>query len=222
MSTNNMNYINNNTIQKDKFTDYITNISDLLGLENQEKDNLINQFRSLTNQEQIEIMTNIKLKELVDKLLDADKEFTKLVTEDGKLKEYYSNNNNKKKWDSMMFQFGKLQGLILLKKISQTKQCNEKINLLVDALTNKLTYVNNILTENLNDQTTPTPTINTTTKTSSGNNSGQDQSEEEEYNTDSNDINLGNKKYYNSDSLDYHKKYLKYKNKYLSIKNKFI
>ena len=82
-------------------------------------------------------------------LKNADNAFKEL--KQGALKNFYENNNEiKSSWDATMLNLAKLQGLVILKKIKSGK-CDDVIAELLKAFNNKISAVNNILTENLVD-----------------------------------------------------------------------
>jgi hypothetical protein len=89
------------------------------------------------------------LKTNVNKLIDADEKLQKLVNEEGILHSFYTKNTeNKQAWDDSMKQVARLQGLIILRKISNN-DCDGLIKSLLDAFDTKLQAVNELLSSDL-------------------------------------------------------------------------
>jgi hypothetical protein len=132
-------------VNYDKFID---NIFKSLGIEN-ESSTIKSELLNLKNSDKIQIMESTQIQGLIKQLNDADTKINKLAN--GDLQNYVNSNNDK--WKGMLLEFGRLQALSILKNVSKSENCDEKINKIVDAMTEKLSTVNTVLTENLNPTT---------------------------------------------------------------------
>ena len=101
-------------------------------------------FNKYSNNEKYTIISNTK--EWIDQLIVIDEELQLLVKQ-GILKKY--NNNIITEWTAMNTELSKLQILSLLTKKAN---CDDVIKGLTDILQKKIEKVNEILEENLNDQ----------------------------------------------------------------------
>jgi hypothetical protein len=94
--------------------------------------------------------------EQLTKLIDNEKieQFNKLLDTDNKIKTFeikYINNtheNTKKSFNSLKTNLGKLQVLVLLKELEKSKNCDQVLNGLFTILNNKISGINDIISNN--------------------------------------------------------------------------
>jgi trehalose-6-phosphate synthase len=97
----------------------------------------------------------INNKELNNEITDPDRlmKINELLDVDSKLVEFERNNilqeQTKENFNKLKQTLGKLQILVLIKKLSESKGCDDVINSLLSVLNTKFESVNNILTLNL-------------------------------------------------------------------------
>jgi hypothetical protein len=93
--------------------------------------------------------------ELNIEITDPDKliRINELLDVDSKLVEFEKNNilqeHTKQNFNKLKQNLGKLQILVLIKKLSESKGCDDILNALLSVLNTKFESVNNILTSNL-------------------------------------------------------------------------
>jgi len=133
------------------FMEYVNTIITALGITNNEmKEGIIKKMSDFDQKSKYKIISDGKLKEYVQNLLEADKQLHDLVKEEGVLHSFYSKSDkNKKTWEESMEQVARLQGLIILRKISHN-DCDGLIKSLLGAFDTKLKAVNTILESDLN------------------------------------------------------------------------
>lgn len=174
----------------EEFTKYVAKIISNLGIEGDYADQIKNQMGALNEASKFKIINDTELRKHLEALEKADKELHALVNNDGVLHNFYTNgvSDNKKAWDESMKQIAILQGLIILRKISQN-DCDGLIRNLLKSFDTKLSAVNQLLSSDLKADKDGKHVDST--------DNGQDQ-----------EGGSGN---------DYLVKYLKYKNKYLKL-----
>jgi hypothetical protein len=176
----------------EEFLKYVGKIISNLGIEGEYAEQITKQMVALNDASKFKIINDTELRKHLEALETADKELHALVNNDGVLHNFYTNgvSDNKKAWDESMKQIAILQGLIILRKISQN-DCDGLIRNLLKSFDTKLTAVNELLSSDLKADKDGKHVDSPTTD------NGQDQ-----------EGGSGN---------DYLVKYLKYKNKYLKL-----
>tara|TARA_B110000971_G_C19987118_1_gene490133 strand:- start:424 stop:945 length:522 start_codon:yes stop_codon:yes gene_type:complete len=133
------------------FLAYVEQIIVTLGIDEPIRQQIIDMMTTLDDKSKYKIISDTGLKTNVDQLLEADKTLNDLVR-NGVLKTFYEKGgDNKVAWDDAMSQVARLQGLIILRKISQN-DCDSLIKTLLGAFNQKLQAVNTVLTSDLNSQ----------------------------------------------------------------------
>jgi hypothetical protein len=127
--------------------DFINDIIQKLGIPNVFASTIIIEMRKLNNKAKLKIINHEGLNLSIDALKEADDNLGKLI-DNGPLTEYYKGEYNQKLWNNTMTEVARLQGLILLRKISETN-CDGVIQALLGAFDAKLKAVNNILASDL-------------------------------------------------------------------------
>lgn len=137
----------------EQFMKYIDNIINALGITDINiKQRIEEEMKKFDQKSKYKIISDSALKTNVSKLLKADEELNKLVKTGGILQSFYSKNtNNKTAWENSMEQVARLQGLIILRKISQN-DCDGLIKNLLGAFDTKLKAVNTVLESDLRSQ----------------------------------------------------------------------
>jgi len=125
------------------FDELVTKITDALHFVGENKirfeTELKNKFEN--ENDKFKLLQNID----IENLLKADSDLHDL---EPKLKPYYD--KVKENWESMLYNLGKLQAIIFLKKLEEpTNNCGEIVNDITKALDNKINIVNKILEENI-------------------------------------------------------------------------
>ena len=138
-----------------KFVAYINNIITALGITDENmKMRIEDDMKKFDEKSKYKIISDTKLKDNINQLLIADNKLHDLVNNGGILNSFYTKNGeNKQKWDSAMEQVARLQGLIILRKISYN-DCDGLIKTLLGAFNNKLAVVNNLLASDLESKKT--------------------------------------------------------------------
>lgn len=101
------------------------------------------------------VKNKINEKELNDEITDPEKikKINELLDVDSRLLEFEKNNilhdHTKQNFNKLKENLGKLQILVLIKKLSESTGCNDIINTLLNILNNKFENINSILTSNL-------------------------------------------------------------------------
>jgi hypothetical protein len=183
------------------FIEFINKILTSLNIESPIKDDVINEMKELDDNSKYVIINDEKLQENVKTLIEADKKLYSLIKEGGPLFEYTE--KIKDEWDKSMKQIARLQGLIILRKISENN-CDSIIKSLLDGFNNKLSAVNQILSSDLKAPNKKSSKIQTKSETSKSENNERETNELK-------DTLIGG-------TDEYYTKYLKYKNKYLYLK----
>jgi len=147
------------TILNIEFTEYLEKIINALGIPSNQvegeenlQDSIKNEMKKLNTEAKLQIINNTVLAEQVNKLLEADDKLHSLIKEGGELHTFYG--RNQKEWNNTMSEVARLQGLIVLRKISET-DCDGIIKTLLGAFDTKLKAVNDLLSADLKhkDQT---------------------------------------------------------------------
>jgi hypothetical protein len=181
----------------DDFTKYVAKIISNLGIVGDNETEITKQMESLNNASKFKIINDTKLRAHLEALETADKQLHALVNNGGELHNFYNGvSGNKEAWDESMKQIAILQGLIILRKISQN-DCDGLIKNLLKSFDTKLKAVNELLSSDLkadkDGKQTTSPDQNTTSPVKDTTLEGQ------------------------NGGSDYLVKYLKYKNKYLKL-----
>jgi hypothetical protein len=184
----------------DEFTKYVAKIISNLGIEGANAAEIVNKMNIFNDAAKFKIINDSELKEHLNALEKADQGLKKLVLDNGELNDFYNNGRqgNKEAWDESMKQIAILQGLIILRKISQN-DCDGLIKNLLKSFDTKLKAVNELLSSDLiadkDGKQTTSPVKDTTSQDPDTTSQGQGL--------------VG--------GSDYLVKYLKYKNKYLKL-----
>lgn len=107
------------------------------------KTRIVAQFDKYDNSIFFEIIQRTNITTQIESLLVADDKLTSLL-DDPELKNILENNS---RWKLTMQHLARLQGLILLKRVS--KDCGTALEKLINALNDKLTAVNTLLEEEI-------------------------------------------------------------------------
>jgi len=194
----------------DEFTKYVAKIISNLGIEGENATEIAAKMQSFNDAAKFKIINDSELKKHLNALEEADQGLKKLVLDNGELNDFYTNGRqgNKEAWDKSMKQIALLQGLIILRKISQN-DCDGLIKNLLKSFDTKLTAVNELLSSDLkadkDGKQTTSPVKDTNSPVKDTNSPVKD--------TTSQDQDQGQ-----AGGSDYLVKYLKYKNKYLTLK----
>ena len=133
------NITDNLPITIDNFKNFIKKALDSLGIIDTESDQL--QTKILN-----EIIQKEGLERKIKNLLEYDNKIKDLLI-DPELAPILNSESVRGNWDKTMSSLARLQGLILLRKV--TKNCETGIGKIIDAMENKLSAINNILEEEL-------------------------------------------------------------------------
>jgi hypothetical protein len=135
-----------------QFIEYIDEIITALGITDTSIKQKIKKDMEIFDQKsKYKIISDSALQKNVVKLLEADRKLNDLVKTGGILKTFYDKQENKDAWDNSMKQVARLQGLIILRKISQN-DCDGLIKNLLGAFDTKLKAVNTVLESDLKSQ----------------------------------------------------------------------
>lgn len=136
----------------EQFMKYIDNIITALGITDTNiKQRIEEEMKKFDQKSKYKIISDSALKKNVSQLLRADEELNKLVRTNGTLRSFYDKQENKKAWENSMEHVARLQGLIILRKISQN-DCDGLIKNLLGAFDTKLKAVNTVLESDLKSQ----------------------------------------------------------------------
>jgi hypothetical protein len=124
------------------FGDVMKTIYKALDLSATDEATINSKLQNYTNVEKYKLINSAN--KYLENLVDADKKIIKLEMEDKLSKD------NIVLFKTTLAELAKLQGLILIRKASEN--CDELIKVLLEAFKNKLSVVNDILINNLNDQ----------------------------------------------------------------------
>jgi hypothetical protein len=124
------------------FGDVMKTIYKALDLSATDEATINSKLQNYTNVEKYKLINSAN--KYLEDLVDADKKIIKLEMEDKLSKD------NIVLFKTTLAELAKLQGLILIRKASEN--CDELIKVLLEAFKNKLSVVNDILINNLNDQ----------------------------------------------------------------------
>jgi hypothetical protein len=126
-----------------KLEDYISLVLDKLKIVGPIKEQIIKEFSKYdTKTSRLMDKFSDSIDE-INKLIEFDDNINKLIETGGKLYEYISDPEFKKNWDKTMVNLSRLQGLIILRRVS--KDCKPGIDAIIKALDDKLIAVNNII-----------------------------------------------------------------------------
>jgi hypothetical protein len=142
-------------VNNQQFMEYVSDIIKALGIsDNTLKTDIESKMQELNTNTKLKIINNNQLQTQVENLLAADTKLHELVKNDGILNIFYKTPENKQQWDNTMAEVARLQGLIVLRKISETN-CDGIIKTLLGAFDTKLKAVNDLLSADLKhkDQT---------------------------------------------------------------------
>jgi hypothetical protein len=132
--------------QLDDFKKFIETSINSLGIKDVAPENLktriLKEFNKYDKETYNKIMKTEGLVDKIKKLIEYDKQINGLL-EDEDLGLILKSESVKKNWDKTMNSLARLQGLILLRRV--TKDCGEGLEKIIDAMDNKLNAVNNIL-----------------------------------------------------------------------------
>lgn len=144
--------LDSNSLGKE-FLKYIDDIIKALGITDPNiKDKIKNEMVNFDDKSKYKIISDTELNLNVKKLIDADNKLNNLVKAGGILHPFYiKKNENKTAWENSMEQVARLQGLIILRKISQNN-CDGLIKNLLGAFDTKLKAVNTVLESDLKSQ----------------------------------------------------------------------
>lgn len=192
-----------------KFFEYVTNISNILGLNESEKKELLNIFGKFS--EKFKLVKNTD--ELVQQLLIIDKEINKLAS--GNLSSYMERIN--KNWKEMNKNLAELQ---ILSLISKKENCDKIISPLLENLTNKVSTVNKIMKTSLQEdiQSGEKKTSSSVLEQQKWNIEQPESAKIPKGQSDSNRLKNLVKKAQAKRGGSFFLKYLKYKKKYQSLK----
>ena len=134
-----------------QINDLMTKILSALNIEEDVRNQIITDMLSkLNNKSKLELINDNNLQ---SELIKADAEFANLVKDKILLKNYYNTSDGKAEWNNTMKQLATLQGLIILRKITNN-DCNGLVKVLLNAFGNKISAVNNIVLKELNNKST--------------------------------------------------------------------
>ena len=126
--------------------DYIDLILESIGIPDSMKMIIKNKFDDYNSTSYMLLDNNQK--QLIEQLLSADTELTKVLKGDNGLNDYYVEGSPfKSNWDNLMSEFATLQGLIIIRRV--TKDCSKGIESLIMGIKNKLVAVNNLIEQDL-------------------------------------------------------------------------
>jgi hypothetical protein len=151
-SPTNKNALDSTNLGK-KFIEYIDEIITALGITDTSiKQKIKKDMENFDQKSKYKIISDVELQKNVKLLLKADNELNNLVKAGGILESFYiKKDENKKAWENSMEQVARLQGLIILRKISQN-DCDGLIKSLLGAFNTKLKAVNTVLDSDLKSQ----------------------------------------------------------------------
>ena len=144
------NITDNLPITIDNFKNFIKKALDSLGIIDTESDQLqtkiLNEFDKYNDSTIYQIIQKEGLERKIKNLLEYDNKIKDLLI-DPELAPILNSESVRGNWDKTMSSLARLQGLILLRKV--TKNCETGIGKIIDAMENKLSAINNILEEEL-------------------------------------------------------------------------
>lgn len=126
------------------FKEFLKTTIDKLGIPDDIKDKILAEFNKYDDTTYFELI-NINRRDLVTKMIELIATDDKIqgILVDPELRSIINSGSVKKNWDKTMSSLARLQGLILLKKV--TKNCEGGIEKIIEAMNDKLSAVNNIL-----------------------------------------------------------------------------
>jgi len=124
--------------------DYLNNIIVAIGIKEEGVSGRIKETFSKYDNKRFVLINNSNISDLINELLNGNDELLKVLDNPG-IKEDYEKKDSefKKNWDSLMEQFVRLQGLIIIRKMN--KNVDAGIDSIIQALINRLTIVNNLI-----------------------------------------------------------------------------
>ena len=131
------------------FSEYINTILDALNITNPKKEEIIKIFNDLNDADKNKIIENKDLTNQLANLLEKDEEITKFKNNESfQIPEYYEGKGEaegkfKEAWDTTMEELGKLQGYIILRKITKA-DCSKPLQVLLNSVSEKLKAVNDL------------------------------------------------------------------------------
>jgi hypothetical protein len=129
------------------FSDYIRTILSTLGIDNTTGTNILNEMeQKFDDKNKYELVNNSQIQTSIQKLITSDQEINNLIQPGGEL--FIYKDAIKSTWDRTIATLGKLQGLVILKKIS-SNDCKPVIESLLAAIDKKISVVNEILEQNI-------------------------------------------------------------------------
>ena len=129
------------------FTDYIKTILITLGINAETSISILNEMeQKFDDKTKYELVNNPQIQSSIQKLITSDQEINNLIQPDGEL--FIYKDAIKTTWDKTLSTLGKLQGLVILKKIS-SNDCKPVIESLLAAIDKKISVVNEILEQNI-------------------------------------------------------------------------
>ena len=175
------------------------------------KADILTEIKTYSDNLKFKLINYTEFNNHLDEMVRADEALSKLLKENADLQDYYTKGLIKAEWDKTMLELAKLQGLIILRKVTQ-KDCDGLIKSLLNAFNLKINAVNNILSSDLKDNSTPAPAPTPDPNPTSDPNSTPASAPVVPFMTM-----MGG-----SNDEHYRLKYLKYKGKYLNLlKNNF-
>jgi hypothetical protein len=133
-----------------EFIVYINSILTALNINSDSNlaDKILHEMRVLDDKAKYKIISDAALKDNVSKLLEADRNLINVFTSSTIQNRIKNKDDVKKEWNTTMGNFAKLQGLIILRKISEN-DCDGLIKSLLGAFNKKLEAVNQVLASDL-------------------------------------------------------------------------
>lgn len=134
-------------IEIQNFSDYITNILAALGIDKDTGNAILNEMQTkFDDKTKYELVNNPDIQSSIQKLITSDQEINNLIQPGGELEIY--KDAIQSTWNKTIATLGKLQGLVILKKIS-SNDCKPVIESLLAAIDKKISVVNEILEQNI-------------------------------------------------------------------------
>jgi hypothetical protein len=135
------------------FNSYIKSVMDNLNIkDNDVRPKITKYFDQFSDSEKYKLIYNDEIKEKMEELKKADRDISEFLQRNDI--DLEKNDELKTNCNDMLFNFGKLQGLILLQKVRVEKDCTPVVNGIVSALNQKLDLVNQILEINIKNEET--------------------------------------------------------------------
>ena len=128
---------------------YITLILEKLGIDGNIKNEILLEFKKYDDNTTFKVMNKFNEKVgLINTMINFDNKINSLIDSED-LKFLKTDTNFMKNWEITKQNLARLQGLIILRKI--TKDCDKGVDAMIQALDDKLNAVNNIIESSFDD-----------------------------------------------------------------------